>query len=255
MLLLHSLGRDPHARAWLLAHGLDAMDITVLDRFQSLCRQRRAGVPVAYLLGYTEFYGLRLHIDPRVLDPRDDTETLVDWALELLPAHGTSEVIDLGTGSGAIALALQQQRPECQVWAVDRSLQALEVARQNGAALGLPVKWRQGDWLAAVPGQRFELVVSNPPYLADHDPHLGGLRHEPLGALVSGPQGLEDLREITRQAPEHLKPKGWLLLEHGHEQAPAVQQLLRERGFVSVQSRCDIAGIQRCTGGQWPGMK
>ena len=255
MLLLHCLGRDPHERAWLLAHGSDAIESSTLHQFHSLCQQRRAGVPVAYLLGHTEFYGLRLHIDPRVLDPRDDTETLVDWALELLPPQGFCEAIDLGTGSGAIALALRKNRPACRVWAVDRSLDALALARQNGEALGLPVQWRHGHWLSAVPGQSFHLIVSNPPYLAGNDPHLPRLQHEPKGALVSGPEGLEDLRDIARTAPRHLHDKGWLLLEHGHEQAQAVQQLLRDQGFAAVQSRSDIAGILRCTGGQWLGVK
>ena len=255
MLLLHCLGRDPHERAWLLAHGSDPIESATLQQFRALCQRRRAGVPVAYLLGHTEFYGLRLHIDPRVLDPRDDTETLVDWALELLPPQQSCEVIDLGTGSGAIALALQKNRPACRVWAVDRSLDALALARHNGEALGLPVQWRHGHWLSAVPGQRFHLIASNPPYLAGHDPHLPRLQHEPIGALVSGPEGLEDLRDIVRTAPEHLHTKGWLLLEHGYEQAQAVQQLLRDQGFAAVQSRSDIAGILRCTGGQWLGVK
>lgn len=255
MLLLRCLGRGPHERAWLLAHGSDPIEPATLQQFRTLCQQRRAGVPVAYLLGHTEFYGLHLQIDPRVLDPRDDTETLVDWALEVLPPQQSCEVIDLGTGSGAIALALQKKRPACRVWAVDRSLDALVLARQNGVALGLPVQWRHGHWLSAVPGQRFHLIVSNPPYLAGNDPHLPLLQHEPISALVSGPEGLEDLREIVRTAPGHLESKGWLLLEHGHEQAEAVQQLLREQGFSAVQSRSDIAGILRCTGGQWLGMK
>lgn len=255
LLLLHVLGHSPHDRAWLLVHGSDALNASDQQRFESLCQQRRAGVPVAYLLGQTEFYGLPLHVDARVLDPRDDTETLVDWALELLPRQATQDIVDLGTGSGAIALALQQQRPHCRVWAIDRSPHALEVAQRNGLALGLPVQWRQGDWLTAVPGQRFDLIVSNPPYLAEDDPHLPGLQHEPALALVSGPQGLDALRTIIHQAPGHLHPLGWLLFEHGHQQAAAVQDLLQGAGFQAVQSRPDIAGILRCTGGQWPGMK
>jgi release factor glutamine methyltransferase len=256
MLLLHALGRDPHERAWLLGHGGDDLPQPVLQAFDALCAQRRDGVPVAYLLGRTEFYGLPLSITPHVLDPRDDTETLVDWALSLMPADAAQEVIDLGTGSGAIALALQQERPAAQVWALDRSPEALAVAQHNARALKLAVRWQEGDWLSAVPaGQRFDLIVSNPPYIAANDPHMPALRHEPRQALVSGLDGLDDIRTLVDQAPDHLKPGGWLLLEHGHDQSSAVQELLRQAGFVDVQSRPDLAGIPRCTGGRWPGVK
>jgi release factor glutamine methyltransferase len=256
MLLLHALGRDPHERAWLLGHGGDDLPQPVLQAFDALCAQRRDGVPVAYLLGRTEFYGLPLSITPHVLDPRDDTETLVDWALSLMPADAAQEVIDLGTGSGAIALALQQERPAAQVWALDRSPEALAVAQHNARSLKLAVRWQEGDWLSAVPaGQRFDLIVSNPPYIAANDPHMPALRHEPRQALVSGLDGLDDIRTLVDQAPDHLKPGGWLLLEHGHDQSSAVQELLRQAGFVDVQSRPDLAGIPRCTGGRWPGVK
>jgi release factor glutamine methyltransferase len=256
MLLLHALGRDPHERAWLLGHGGDELPLPVLQTFEALCTQRRDGVPVAYLLGRTEFYGLPLSITPHVLDPRDDTETLVDWALSLMPADAEQEAIDLGTGSGAIALALQHERPAAQVWAVDRSPEALTVAQRNAQALKLPVRWQQGDWLSAVPaGQRFDLIVSNPPYIAANDPHMPALRHEPRQALVSGLDGLDDIRTLVDQAPGHLKPGGWLLLEHGHDQSNAVQDLLRQAGFEEVQSRPDLAGIPRCTGGRWPSVK
>ncbi len=256
MLLLHALGLDPHERAWLLAHGDDPLQPPGLSRFEALCAQRREGRPLAYLLGYTEFYGLPLSITPDVLDPRDDTETLVDWALSLMPVDAPLTVIDLGTGSGAIALALQHTRPVAQVWAVDRSPEALAVARRNGDALQLPVQWLQGDWLSAVPNdQTFDLIVSNPPYIAEDDPHMPALKHEPRQALVSGALGLDDLRTLVQQSPRHLKPGGWLLLEHGHDQSSAVQALLSQAGFESVQSRPDLAGIDRCTGGRWPGMK
>ena len=256
MLLLHVLDRDPHERAWLLGHGGDELPESLLQTFETLCAQRRDGVPVAYLLGRTEFYGLPLSITPQVLDPRDDTETLVDWALSLMPAHAALDVIDLGTGSGAIALAVQHERPAAQVWAVDRSPEALTVAQRNAQSLKLAVRWLQGDWLSAVPaGQRFDLIVSNPPYIAANDPHMPALRHEPRQALVSGLDGLDDIRTLVDQAPGHLKPGGWLLLEHGHDQSNAVQDLLRQAGFEDVQSRPDLAGIPRCTGGRWPGVK
>ncbi|MEY3488768.1 MAG: hypothetical protein RL655_336 [Pseudomonadota bacterium] len=257
MLLLFALGRDPHERAWLLAHGTDELPAPVLQHFQSLCEQRRDAMPLAYLLGRTEFYGLPLSITPQVLDPRDDTETLVDWALSLMPVQAALEVVDLGTGSGAIALALQHERPAAQIWAVDQSPEALAVARRNAASLQLTsVRWLEGHWLSTMPAdQRFDLIVSNPPYLAAHDPHLPGLRHEPRQALVSGEDGLDDIRTLIHQAPGHLKPGGWLLLEHGHDQSQAVQALLRQAGFDQVQSRPDLAGISRCTGGLWPAVK
>ena len=256
MLLLFALGRDPHERAWLLAHGTDELPAPVLQHFQSLCEQRRDAMPLAYLLGRTEFYGLPLSITPHVLDPRDDTETLVDWALSLMPDPAALDVVDLGTGSGAIALAVQHERANARVWGVDRSSDALTVARRNGDALKLPVRWLQGDWLLAVPtDQRFDLILSNPPYIALDDPHMPALRHEPRQALVSGPDGLDDIRTLVTQAPGHLKPGGWLLFEHGYDQSPNVQALLRQAGFVDVQSRPDLAGIPRCTGGRWPGVK
>ncbi len=256
MLLLFALGRDPHERAWLLAHGTDELPAPVLQHFQSLCEQRRDAMPLAYLLGRTEFYGLPLSITPQVLDPRDDTETLVDWALSLMPVQAALEVVDLGTGSGAIALALQHERPAAQIWAVDQSPEALAVAQRNAQALQLTLRCLQGNWLSTMPAdQRFDLIVSNPPYLAAHDPHLPGLRHEPRQALVSGEDGLDDIRTLIHQAPGHLKPGGWLLLEHGHDQSQAVQALLRQAGFDQVQSRPDLAGISRCTGGLWPAVK
>ena len=249
MLLLHALGRAPHDRAWLVAHDGDVVPDQAAQRFDELCRRRADGEPVAYLTGCKEFFGLTLQVDARVLDPRADTETLVEWALELI--DGPMRVADLGTGSGAIALALQSQRPATQVIAVDASAAALEVARANATRLGLPVTFRQGSWLDG-DATRYDLIVSNPPYVAATDPHLAALRHEPPQALASGPDGLADIREIIRQAPGCLEPGGWLLLEHGHDQAQAVRSLLAARGFAQVASRKDLAGIERCSGGQWP---
>jgi release factor glutamine methyltransferase len=250
LLLLHALGRAAGDRAWLLAHDGDPLPGGARERFCDLCARRLDGEPVAYLVGEKEFAGLMLQVDARVLVPRPDTETLVDWALELLTGRDAPSVVDLGTGSGAIALAIRRHCPAARVTAVDRSADALAVAAANGRRLGLPVHWRQGDWLAGC-AERFDLVLSNPPYIAQDDVHLAALRHEPRAALVAGPDGLDDLRRIVAQAPACLAPGGWLLLEHGWDQAAAVAALLRQAGFAGVDSRRDLAGIDRCTGGQW----
>ena len=256
LLLLHLLGRSPNEHAWLLAHDGAPLDAALLARWNELTAQRLAGVPVAYLTGRKAFYGLELHVDANVLDPRDDTETLVDFALAVLPENQGARVLDLGTGSGAVALAIAHQRPAAHVTATDASAAALAVARANGQRLGLPVQWLQGawdDWFAplAEGQQRFDLIVSNPPYVAEGDPHLLALAHEPQVALTSGADGLGELRRITAAAPAHLAPGGWLLLEHGHDQAQAVRTLLTQAGFTQVQSRRDLAGIERCSGGRW----
>lgn len=251
MLLLHVLGRATSDRAWLLTHDGDAMAGDALARWQALCARRAAGEPVAYLTGRKEFYGLALQVDARVLDPRPDTETLVEWALELIAPCPAPRVADLGTGSGAIALALQHQRPDARVLAVDASAGALVVARANAQRLKLGVQCVQGDWLAGLAGP-FDAIVSNPPYIPAQDPHLAALTHEPLSALASGADGLQDIRTIVAQAPALLVPGGWLLLEHGWDQADAVQALLRAAGFSQVQSRMDLAGIARCSGGSMP---
>lgn len=253
MLLLHCLGRPKADRAWLISHDSDLLQASQRALFTALCARRLAGEPVAYLTGYKAFYGMDLQVDARVLDPRDDTETLVDWALQLYAQPQASpRVLDLGTGSGAIALAFQQQRPASTVWAVDASADALQVARANAQALALPVHFAHGHWFGAVADQpRFDLVLSNPPYVRSDDPHLAALRHEPLSALTSGPDGLDDLRSIIATAPAHLTDSGWLLLEHGWDQGEAVAALLHGRGFVEVQHRQDLAGITRCTGARW----
>jgi len=254
LLLLHTLGRAPHDRAWLLAHDTDAMAEPAWTALTEQLSRRRAGEPVAYLLGEKEFHGLTLQVDARVLVPRPDTEALVDWALECLESLSAPRVLDLGTGSGAIALALQHARPDAQVDAVDASADALVVAQANARRLGLPVRFSQAHWLDGAASD-YAVIASNPPYIAMDDPHLPALQHEPSAALVAGPDGLDDIRQIVQHAPSHLAEGGWLLLEHGHNQAAAVRQLLETRGFAEVQSRDDLAGIARCSGGIWRPVK
>ena len=252
-LLLLCCGQALADRAWLLLHNTDLLDAEQISRFNDLVQRRLHHEPLAYLTGWQAFHYLHLQVDERVLVPRPDTETLVDWALALeLPQH--AHVLDLGTGSGAIALALKQARPNWTVSAVDASAAALEVAQANAHRLNLAVNWLQGDWLQPVSGV-FDLVVSNPPYIAEADPHLPALQAEPRQALVSGADGLDAIRQIVSQTPFCLTAGGWLLLEHGFNQAVAVRTLLTQAGFVQVQSRNDLAGIQRCTGGQWPEVK
>ena len=248
VLLLHVLGRDASQRAWLIAHDDQELALVEHERFRALCQRRLAGEPVAYLTGEKEFFGLKLQVDARVLVPRPDTETIVEWALEVLRDKPSPRVIDLGTGSGAIALAIRHARPDAVVEAVDRSAEALAVASENARRLGLPVTFRRGDWLEGA--QRYDLVVSNPPYVAQGDPHLQDLGHEPQGALVAGADGLDDLRAIVEAAPRHLLPGGWLLLEHGWDQAEAVRGLLADAGLAAPTSRRDLAGIERCSGGR-----
>jgi release factor glutamine methyltransferase len=250
LLVLHTLGRPAHDRTWLLAHDADAATPEQQATLAACARRRAAGEPLAYITGHKEFFGLDLGVSPSVLVPRPDTETLVEWALALPPTSAPHPaVLDLGTGSGAIALALKAARPAWQVSALDFSTDALAVARANAQRLGLAVHFLQGSWLQGVAG-KFDTIVSNPPYIATDDAHLAALTHEPLQALASGPDGLDDLRAIITQAPARLHTGGWLLLEHGYDQAQAVRGLLTQAGFVEVQSRQDLAGIERCSGGR-----
>lgn len=250
LLLLHALGKPHGERAWLIAHDRDPLLPKISERFRLLSQRRAGGEPLAYIVGQQEFFGLPLAVDARVLIPRPDTETLVSWALDVLPL-GPAKVLDLGTGSGAIALALKHARPAALVSAIDASTDAVAVARGNAAALGLAVSIEISRWFEQVDG-RFDVIVSNPPYVRQGDPHLTALSHEPIQALTAGADGLSDLRQIIAAAPAHLQAGGWLLLEHGYDQAEAVGQLLQEQGFERVSSRDDLAGIQRCTGGHWP---
>jgi release factor glutamine methyltransferase len=245
LLLAHVLQRP---RAWLLAHDDQALAGEAATCFAALCAQRADAVPLAYLTGEREFRGLPLAVGPGVLVPRPETEHLVDWALERLAGLAGPGVADLGSGSGAIALALAKACPQATVTAVERSPQALAIALANGQRLALAVQWLAGDWWSPLAGQQFDLVVSNPPYIAEADPHLPALRHEPLGALAAGPDGLSELRTIIAGAPAHLRPGGWLLLEHGHDQGPAVRALLTQHGLASACTRQDLAGLDRCSG-------
>lgn len=237
-------------RSWLLAHDQDALPHEQADQFMAWTQRRAQGEPLAYLLGDKEFYGLTLRVSPDVLIPRPDTETLVEWALALIPAEPGFKVLDLGTGSGAIALALQHQRPHAQVAAVDASPAALAIAQANARQLALPVESLQGSWFEPVAARQFDLIVSNPPYIAEDDEHLQALGFEPKQALTSGKDGLDDLRLIISKASLHLTAGGWLLLEHGHDQAAAVSGLLQAHGFSQITTRIDLGGNPRCTGGK-----
>ncbi len=248
LLLLHALGRAPSDRAWLLAHDGDALSPESWAAVSALFLRRAAGEPVAYLVGEKEFFGLPLRVDARVLVPRPDTETLVAWALDLLPVDSNAAVLDLGTGSGAIALAVANERRGAAVDAVDASEGALAVATANAERLGIPVRFAHADWWHGAPADEYDLVLSNPPYIADGDPHMPALVHEPRSALTSGADGLDDIRAVVAGAMDRLAPGGWLLLEHGWDQAAAVRALLADAGLEEVQSRPDLAGIERCSG-------
>jgi release factor glutamine methyltransferase len=252
LLLLHAMHHAPHDRAWLLAHDTDRVDATTLLRLTPLVQRRVRGEPLAYITGHKEFFGLNLAVDARVLVPRPDTEVLVEWALTLIDAQSCTSVLDLGTGSGAIALALKSQRPNLNIHAIDTSADALDVARANATRLQLPVQFHQGHWCTALQDTtlRFDIIASNPPYIATHDAHLEALQHEPTLALTSGIDGLDAIRHLVGTASAYLTPGGWLLLEHGFDQAKRVQDLMCAAGFVQVQSRQDLAGLARCTGGQ-----
>ena len=280
---------------WFMAHGDDPADPDIATRFQALAKRRRAGEPLAYLLGQQEFYGRPFAVSPAVLIPRADTETLVETALEQLARLRRQRcavplsLLELGTGSGIIAITLALEAPDTEAHAVERSPEALAVAQQNAKALGADrIHWHAGSWWQALanatgsheatenaataaqttspitarqgrptepPARRFDLIVSNPPYIAANDHHLqqGDLRFEPPQALAAGPDGLDDLRIIIGGAPAHLSPGGWLLLEHGYDQEAPVQALLRDAGFAEVFTRRDLAGQPRVSGGRWLG--
>lgn len=281
-------------RAWLLTHPEQILDAEQQAHYAALFERRLTGEPIAYILGEREFFGLNFRVTPATLIPRPDTELLVDLALQHIPSPpaplpkpspqsspasgrgGKREehysipageggrqagrgslfrVLDLGTGSGAIALSIAHARPDVDVTAVDASQEALDVARENAQRLNIAnVRLLRSDWFAALAGERFDLIVSNPPYIADGDAHLaqGDLRFEPRSALASGADGLDDIRHIVASAKEHLNHGGWLLFEHGYDQAERARELLYQNGYAGVFSARDLAGIERVSGGTIP---
>ena len=256
LLLAWLLGRS---RSWLLAHDDAPLNADQASAWQTLLGRRADGEPLAYVIGEKEFRGLMLKVDHRVLVPRPETEHLVDWALELLGGRlrdrTSPRVIDLGTGSGAIALAVKHAWPAADVTATDASEAALAVARDNAQHHGLTVRFVAGSWWNAVARTTgdelgFDVVLSNPPYISGNDPHLAALRHEPHAALTPGGDGLDALRAIVAGAPQHLAPGGWLLVEHGFDQGASVRALLGAHGYSEVQTRADLAGLPRCSAAQ-----
>ena len=242
-------------RAWLISHETDALEANQQVDFEALVQRRLNGEPIAYILGSREFYGLALKTTPATLIPRPDTETLVEEALAKIPQNASLNILDLGTGTGAVALAIANHRPNCKVTAVDASSGALNVALENTQHLKLiNVRLLESNWFSELAGENFDVIVSNPPYIAKDDEHLkqGDLRFEPLSALASGEDGLDDIRNIIQDAPNYLNQNGWLMLEHGYDQANAVVELLTERGFSQIEHAKDIAGIRRVTFGCSP---
>lgn len=250
VLLAHLLGKT---RTYLYTWPEQNVDEPVIEAFRTLIARRAEGTPVAHLLGKREFWSLELTVTPDTLIPRPETELLVEQALARIPPDAAWNVADLGTGSGAIALAIASERPRCHVIATDKSMAALEQAQANALRLGLQnVDFRLGSWFTPLKHERFAVIVSNPPYIRANDPHLlqGDVRFEPITALTSGLDGLDDLKEITEQAPDHLEPGGWLLLEHGYDQGEMVQSLLTAHGFIEVLGYRDGLGHERVATGR-----
>ena len=261
ILLLHCLGQPTHNKAFLISHDLDALTLEQESNYSQLIKRCSAGEPVSYLTGSKEFYGLDFKVTPATLIPRPDTETLVNWALDCMSgdldiSSSPRKILDLGTGSGCIAISLGKSITNAQVWATDLSEIALEVARENAATHRLKIHFCQGSWFDALGKEQsspsFDLIISNPPYIAELDPHLADLAFEPKSALVSGEAGLDAFKKILSSTHQHLKPGGWLLFEHGYDQGATLRALFEQLGFESVQSRSDLAGICRCTGGKRP---
>jgi release factor glutamine methyltransferase len=249
LLVCHALGLS---RTALITQSGRVLSEAEALGISALLQRRLDGEPVAYILGQREFYGLPFEVSPAVLIPRPETELLVELALERLPSKG--RVLDMGTGSGAIAVALAHTRPDAQASALDVSKDALAIATRNAASNGVAVRFLESSWYDAVGGEQFDLIVSNPPYIAAGDRHLseGDLRFEPTGALTDQADGLSALRTIIGGAARHLPPQGWLLMEHGYDQSEAVRELLQQAGFSEVQSWADLAGIERVSGGRAP---
>lgn len=241
------------SHAYLAAHPDHVVAGERLARYLALAARRAAGEPVAYLTGEREFFSLEFKVTPAVLIPRPETELLVELALERIPQDASCRVLDLGTGSGCVAISIAKHRPHARVTATDRSRHALEIAAENARALGAHnIDFAQSDWFAAIGGERFEVIVSNPPYIAEDDPHLrqGDLPFEPRQALTAGPDGLNCIREIVAQANHHLVSGGWLMFEHGYDQTERCRALLGAAGFAEVFSQRDLAGIERVSGGR-----
>lgn len=239
-------------RAYLLTHPERVLGSDEAARYLVLFERRLHGEPVAYLLGKREFFSLNFKVTPATLIPRPDTELLVDQALQHIPQRGGCRVLDMGTGSGAIALSIAHARPDAEVVAVDASQAALQVARENQSDLKISnVEFLLSDWFGALQGRRFDVIVSNPPYIASGDAHLtlGDVRFEPISALASGADGLDDIHQISARSMQFLHPRGWLIFEHGYDQAVRVREIMRQAGFQQVFSACDLAGIERVTGG------
>ncbi len=253
LLLARALDVD---RTWLIAHDRDLLPPEQLQAVEAQVRRRTRGEPLAYILGEREFYGRSFKVSPDVLIPRPDTELLVEAALERLPQERPTRILDLGTGSGCIAISLALARPDCQVTATDASPAALAIARDNARRLGADrLRFVQSDWYDGLDSPSFAMIVSNPPYIALQDPHLqqGDLRHEPRQALVSGPHGLDAMQHIIARAPAFLAAGGWLLLEHGWDQAAACAREMARAGFADIATLRDLAGRERVTAGRWPG--
>ena len=243
-------------RAWLIAHGQDIPDPAQSIAIEALVARREHGEPVAYILGEKEFYGHLFKVNPEVLIPRPETELLVEAALERLPQDRPARVLDLGTGSGCVAISVALARPDCEILAADASTGAVELAQQNAIQLDAGnVRFLASDWYSQLPAMNFDMIVSNPPYIASEDPHLGkgDLVHEPPHALGSGVDGLSAIRIIVAGAPSNLKPGGWLILEHGYDQSESCQTIFTDAGFERVFTLSDLAGQTRVTGGQWQG--
>ncbi|MDP3777833.1 peptide chain release factor N(5)-glutamine methyltransferase [Methylotenera sp.] len=242
-------------RAWLLAHESDTLQDKIKTDYEALLARRLIGEPIAYIFGYREFFGLNLIVTPDTLIPRPDTETLVETALDKIPLETPFTVLDLGTGTGAVALAIAQNRPEAQVTAIDASSGALDIAKRNSNQLDLTqVDFRLSNWFSALEGERFNLIVSNPPYIEQQDTHLtqGDLRFEPMSALASGTDGLDDIRQIVDNCLLHLHPQGWLMLEHGYNQAHLVTDLMAQSGLIDITTIKDLGGNDRVTIGKNP---
>ena len=250
LLLQHALKVN---RAWLIAHENDALEANIHEVFEALLSRRLNGEPIAYILGTREFYGLNLKVTTDTLIPRPDTETLVEAALAKISHQEKSQILDLGTGTGAIALAIAKYRPQAHVTALDASQAALNIAIENAQNLNISnVKFILSDWFNALNTEKFDVIVSNPPYIEAADAHLkqGDLRFEPVSALASGEDGLDAIRRIITRAPQHLNPDGWLMLEHGYNQASKVAALLEQAGFSDIGHVKDLSGIDRVTIGR-----